>query len=169
MFPRKIGFGLPNGVKRFTGPRTIELSPVIRESVCMSIQPGPDKLLAYKIVVSGIAPEGVLDKVTSFSYEVTCVPPEEEPYDIRFYFEHVEWKNAMKGWDWRSADWIWDDFVSERMGGEGVGGEFPRPAEFLGVAREVKRKPSDPGMQDLMPRGKDSFIGGYYRLPPTKS
>jgi hypothetical protein len=128
------------------------LAPVI-ETNCY----GSDEIRAFRLTVSGVAPAGVIDSVTRFTFEARTVPPKGEPYDVRFFFEHVEWKDVRSGWEW-TDDWIWDDFVAEW-----ASGEWPKPIEFLGVARQVDGPPSDPIIREW-PSPSAKFIGGFYRL-----
>jgi hypothetical protein len=159
LYPRAIGFGLANGVtRRISGKRTIGLSPAhIRTRQAW------DEFVAYRITVDGTLPPEVMAARTTFSFEVTTVPQNEEPYDVRFFFESVEWKDITTGWEW-TGDWLWDEFVAQELEGE-----WPKPIQTLGIAHSVDGPSRDPYMREMMTQDQGKVCGGWYRLPTKPS
>lgn len=166
MYPRSIFFGFENGLRvAASSKRVIELSPVI--DVCDRrggeiIIPWKSVLSHYRVAVTGKPPRNVAGATTDFSFEITVTPVNEEPYAARFFFESVEWKDVSGGWEW-TGDPDWDEYVAERMSGE-----WPKPVEFLGLARYIDGPSRDPQLRDWGSKFREDerSIGGWYRLPP---
>lgn len=163
VYPKRIFFGLENGLRvAIAGNRVIELQPVIEDPHYRGIvAPAVSRLRHYRIVVSGAPPKrDVIDSTTDFSFVCGITPRDEEPYDVQWFFESVEWKDASGGWEWTGT--IWDEFVADRMEGE-----WPKPREFLGIARYVDRPSRDEYARTFGPRD-GRIIACYYRLPPPR-
>lgn len=163
MFPRKTRLGeIP-----LQGERRISIAPVIKDGRSYGGYRAPDRLEAYKITVSGNPPNEVVDKATTFAFEVAKVGPVETPpedqYDVRFFFEQVEWKELTGKWTF-GADELWDAFITEEMG------KWSNliPIQFLGIARRVDGPSRDSEVRELT--GSDGpLLGCWYRLPRKKA
>lgn len=146
--PREIALG----DVMISGGRVISLAPAISQYDVVADEIGArwsktDKLEAFKITVSGPPPKSHRAKVigcsTTFSFETTVVPSNEPPWDCRFFFEHVEWRDASGGWVFGVERDPWDEFVMERTH-DGFA-----TIEFLGIARMVDGPSRDAQVREL--------------------
>ncbi len=116
-----------------------------------------DTLGSYRIRMSDIG-DGIDRTTTTLSFETTVLSSAEGSYEVRWFFQNVEWRRVDGKWTFGVAGPEWDEFVSGELASL-----WPSPEPFLLGIATYAPGPTDPEMQGRAIFDR-TFLGGWYRI-----